>query len=406
MHRLGVTLSSIGLISVCACGGGEFSSQGAAGSAGAAPGGSGGSAGQLSGGAGGTAATGGSAGQTSGGAGGTAATGGAGGTAATGGTGGTAAAGGSAGQTSGGAGGTAATGGAGGSGGTGGAPCAGGCPPTTYCNQDTQRCSECSETGRFLFGAPVPISGAATSGDERFPRETDDGRQLVFKLNSNIVSLNAPFTGTPTQRWASASGPSPRAFNTTELHFTEAFDQGFAGGRRLVGVSGGTATPLPINQLSGGGSEPLDFSPTSSDDRVFFMSNRPVGADDKRPSLLFNHQPGITVTVDPTPLTLDNGCAPGGEDFAPWVTRDGKLLLFMSTATTSGTCTPSGTTRDLYWTQLSAGQQVGSATRIKVSSPATDDAEPSLSADLCALYFSRADPAEPTRHDIYRAPRR
>jgi len=118
-------------------------------------------------------------------------------------------------------------------------------------------------------------------------------------------------------------------------------------------------------------------------------------------------------TADEVALRVGNSdCTTRDQDLAPWVTPDGKALVFSHLRYDNGCRLVPAQKRDLYTTLLqpASGQPPVDATNAIV--PATplsdvnsadDDIEPSFSADLCDLYFASDRDGE---FAIYRAHRR
>jgi Tol biopolymer transport system component len=104
-------------------------------------------------------------------------------------------------------------------------------------------------------------------------------------------------------------------------------------------------------------------------------------------------------TKDCPPLAAD-------VDLAPWVTPDGKTLLFSHTRVDAN-CQAVNQGKDLYTTLLqpATGQPPAMTAALPMNdvNSAADDVQPSFSGDLCDLYFAsnREGPMA-----VYRAHRR
>ncbi len=109
--------------------------------------------------------------------------------------------------------------------------------------------------------------------------------------------------------------------------------------------------------------------------------------------------------VDPVPLTFATGCRrTDGDDATPFVTGDGRLLLFSGMAR-DGQCNVVGGKTLYVSTVSSASGQSAPATAIAdVDVLAADEVDPALSADGCRLYFSTNRDGE--RFRLYEARRR
>jgi len=120
----------------------------------------------------------------------------------------------------------------------------------------------------------------------------------------------------------------------------------------------------------------------------------------------------VSGSAAPQAVTLSllpnvNGCNRRGSDATPWVTPDGLLLLFRSIEIDAA-CATQVDSSDLWYARLDdQGQPLGPATAITdVNMAAWDDSDPTLSPDLCWLYYA-TDQGPPTfEYDVRRAPRR
>jgi hypothetical protein len=88
------------------------------------------------------------------------------------------------------------------------------------------------------------------------------------------------------------------------------------------------------------------------------------------------------------PLSLSDDCALAELDYGPWVTPDGKLL-FVHASERDAACAPlAGQPKDIFVFRLNeSGQPLGPAIPLFMNRPGLTELDPSLSPDLCTLYF-------------------
>jgi hypothetical protein len=164
------------------------------------------------------------------------------------------------------------------------------------------------------------------------------------------------------------------------------------------GVQGAAELSPPFNLGNGDYSMAVALHPgASTTPRAFWMSTRDSGTPQLYTAPL---QEGATAELVNLRLAKDtpgNPCVTSDADLAPWVTRDGKTLLFSHTRVDANCAVVTAQKRDLYTTLLqpTTGQPPSDAAAVIV--PATpindvnssaDDVEPSFSADMCDLYFA------------------
>jgi hypothetical protein len=96
------------------------------------------------------------------------------------------------------------------------------------------------------------------------------------------------------------------------------------------------------------------------------------------------------------PLRIGSGgCPTDHSDLTPWITEDGKTLLFSHTRV-DASCASTGQGKDIYTALMvpATGQVLPMGTEPTPSQPLADvnspqdDLDPSFSTDLCDLYFS------------------
>jgi len=105
-------------------------------------------------------------------------------------------------------------------------------------------------------------------------------------------------------------------------------------------------------------------------------------------------------------------CSRAGADATPWVTSDGRLLLFSAPPVDSACNSVDGDATDVFVAPLSATSGLPLATAVPIaginhSTDTSSESDASFTADLCALYFA-SDGGGAQGHDfrLYRAFRR
>jgi hypothetical protein len=331
----------------------------------------------------------------------------------------------------GGAGGAPDTGG-GGHGGTGGATPActpgdlGTCSAGSYCRADTVACEVCTSFTRFHFAAASqvalqpPISGTTVL----YPRLSPDAATLYFTYYDEQSAI-------PRRRIGSAPlDASKGSWGPWSLVKAPVDADGQNSGPLLLDT-GAALSALVDSKVDT--SKPVlvfDSSRTALNTEALLAANLdasdvgalalPKGKHDSDIAVAWQSTPPrfwwlsdatstvgqklVTATATdtlatPVPVTLDNGCVVEVVE-GPWVTGDGKRLLFGAAPpqpTDAGACLPAppGHAR-LYSARLDAqGQQI-SGTQAKPllsGALAAYETTPSLSPNLCTLYFSRFDAA-------------
>ena len=310
------------------------------------------------------------------------------------------------------------------SGGTGGAPeCApgsiGACGSGKYCSSETSTCEPCGELTRFRFGTPtlVPMSPSTAGTNALFPRVSPDDGALLFTYadksgpipRPRIVS--APFVPA-TQSWGAWS-LSPAPINSPEedsgaLYLNAGgmlkglvggkvdtakavvlFDssRAQAGTRALYVANPGAPEASPLALAGGKRDSEIAAAPDASPPRFYWMSG-----DSALTQRL------VTATGASTPasvkMVFENGCSSDVVQ-GPWISRDGKLLLFGAAPPSGATCTPSSVLKRLYVARMNdQGVQVATdaARPIFPDDGTSFDSTPSLSPDACFLLFARFTP--------------
>jgi len=334
--------------------------------------------------------------------------------------------------TTGGMGGTGGGGDMTGGGGTGGMkPCVPGdlstCGAGEYCRADNSQCESCSEIdARFVFGQPqsLEITLPASAKQAWFPRVGTDGNLYFSYLDpqnsdNEDIGVATPEPKNPL-KWNMAVPRKPPGAQPATRELAPLFLADTTGFEPLIkGTSIESSKPLlifdnqPLNQstppkvngadsiaqealkITGIGSAnayQAAFAPLASPPRIWFMTT----------ASLYTATPNEAMPND-TPVAMKlytnvgSGCQAKG-DLAPWVTQDGKFMLFQTVAL-DDVCTTTPTQHYLYYTPLeSDGQQKGwqappPMSRAKPLFPndTSNYQTPSLSPDLCVLYFTAED---------------
>ena len=300
------------------------------------------------------------------------------------------------------------------SGGSGGMPCT--CPPTRYCRNG--ECLACDELSLLDFGAPELLLDHP-SASIRFPRTGDTPDSLFFRAGDEGAG----------QLWYTANTREPGAFvgnaaanqqsgalyvGGLDSRFNLIFDETSNGARNVRGATwdGTSLTPTIALPSPLGGSNWEEYSPAAATGvtrRLYWMSTRdPPDIRIRTGELDSGDQ--IPVTID-IPKRLGSGTCPlVGSDATPWVTPDGRRM-FLRAYAFDDTCQPleAGAT-DLFVVPLepSTGMPSQPAAQLaSVSAVGSTETDPSLSPDLCTLYFaSDVGSAGSPDFKLFRAPRR
>ncbi len=328
---------------------------------------------------------------------------------------------------SGGSAGTAGTAGAAGSGAAdGGVPCSGdgSCGPGHYCGDD-KACHACTDTTRFHFGAAETldhINAAHPSDWLRYPRAIGD-HGLIYTVEgqtgwTRAIWVTQDFTTSAGQEGsASADGngaplvtapPATGALSSYNFYFDNAIPNTLR--RQVVGATidstgnMATATPLaaPINNSNSNSN--YSFALASGSGRAWWTSDR-SGAFQFQVFTADVLAGGSATAVQVSLTTAPSNCPLDVIDPSPWATPDGKLLLFDSSEHYTD-CTNKNAPLDMFYAFPDQNGKVSAqAQQINVDLQAVNDSQPSLSPDMCWLYFaSDRNGAKTTR--LYRAHRR
>lgn len=338
---------------------------------------------------------------------------------------------GSGGNPAGGSGGAGATDG-GGAGGAAGAPgtdaavaCTddSACGPGHYCGADAA-CHDCADTARFHFGAPEPLDHVNTAHPNdwlRYPRAVGD-QGLIYTVEGSFgltraiwvtddfatsegieATANTDGDGAPLIAAAPASG----ALSSYNFYFDHAIPNTL--NRQIVGASiddkgvttGFAPLPAPINDANSN----LSLALAADAGRAWWSSDRVTG--------IFKYQlftasvlaAGSTTATQVSLTTAPANCPLDVPDPSPWATPDGTLLLFNSSEHYTD-CNNTNAPLDMFVARPDKSGKVSQqADEIDVDLQNINDTQPSLSPDMCWLYFaSDRNGANSTR--LYRAHRR
>ncbi len=280
------------------------------------------------------------------------------------------------------------------------------CGTNTYCDSTKGVCVACTDFSRFHFAQPfaltVPLPG---SGTARFPRmsPTDGTMYLTYTEGGSTLLASAPYLAFP--KWSAAmllpSPPNPASTTGADylgplflpdgstihdldgsipsgavLLFDAPGSNAIAGVPRKVfaypASSGQAAVQLSLPGSTDTTSE-WRIAVATDANRLFWLSSNPQG--------LVTAKPGDSASVA-VPTALDDGSA--GVANQPWVTPDGKILLFATTYAKQ-------LITHVFWSELDAttGQAKGNATRIYPMDATDADGDPALASNACALLFTR-----------------
>ncbi len=351
----------------------------------------------------------------SGGSGGSGGTGGTGGAGNTGGTGGTMTGGGGTGGTGG-----AMTGG----GGTGGTPmpCTPGdlstCQAGEYCNSDSNTCVSCSDLSTFRVGTPKALNvQVPNDAPAWFPRVNKDGT-LYFSLRPgngmDNIAYAPPDMSDPHFTWGMVTAePMPINLTTSKDNAPFYLEDGQALLGNIVDATIDKTKPTvfltsdrlglfkvlaynegqvsyTVTKLPGTGNSlsQIAFATGVNPARLWYMSNE--GGTQG----LVTAESGTT-TASSVPLPAGNNCVftPSNLGFAPWVTPDGKWLVFHAIQPNMDCTTTFSNTLQLYALALQPdGTPVAGQDAKPIFPGETNNYQtPSLSPDMCVLYFTHVD---------------
>lgn len=306
--------------------------------------------------------------------------------------------------------------------------CPAACPTGEYCNSGSNRCVPCSDVSRFQFASPEPIAPSPTSV-RRFPRATDVEGALFFRQGEELTVQNIFFTpsfadgGAPELFDAdvnvadrAASGPLlvvPNDASLPNFYFdrTSAAPgtprQLYQGTRLARGaVENVKLMPVPFNRPPAETGEDHSIAVASAAGRAWWMSR-----SERHGNALLTAPLGASTVEEANEVALSLGqgtCQRQGLDSAPWASTDGAFLLFASLELSSSCIPLAGARRDLYIGVMQQDGQPAAFARLldDVSLPGRDETDPSMSRDLCSLYFAASESTSPGAFRLYAARRR
>jgi hypothetical protein len=299
----------------------------------------------------------------------------------------------------------------------------GSCGEGKYCAASTGSCEACADLARLHFGTPSPIAMTpATAGTTAYyPRVSGDDETLYFvyideggplprsrvarasfqpdKGASGAWSFMAPPIASPTEE--SAPIPlhdgsvlhglvDPTSVDTARPVLLFDSTRNGATTRKVLAANlDGTAASI-VSLPSGKRDFDIAVASHASPPRFYWMSDGLTGME---PRL-------VTATADdaqmiPVKITMSTGCVVDAVE-GPWVSPDGRLLLFGLNAPLAGTCAPAvpGNKRLFAARMTEEGKQADGdqAKPLFPDDTLSFDTTPSLSGDACFMLFSRFDP--------------
>ena len=310
----------------------------------------------------------------------------------------------------------------GGSGGSGGVVSSGcDCPAGDYCRDGSSDCFDCAELNRLRFTPPERLTTLSDNGQgSQFPRIGKTTTDLVYVFSGTGVRYTTdsstsagssvkgtmPLDSGPLLLSQNVIGMGPQGatdFNFVYDRVVESMRRALYGGAWNNGLQTSGQLPAPYNSGTSDYSMAVALHPSANGaPRAYWMTLRVPGKATLVTALLEPNDMGAPVALAVGAPT----CPSQDPDLAPWVTPDGKTLLFDHTRV-DATCQATGQGKDLYTTLLqpATGQPPAGTAALPMNdvNSASDDVQPSFSADLCDLYFAsnRDGP-----YAVYRAHRR
>jgi hypothetical protein len=344
-----------------------------------------------------------------------------GGTAGSGGDGGSQTDGGGSGGTTGGNGGVSGSGATGGvTGGSGGVSGGGtgGAPPCTddscgsdeYCHDGSGECRKCFDIDEFQFHAPeqfAAINSFHANSDLRTPRVVDDtSKALIYSVGATVydralwitmdfsqnagaafpppVEMAAGGEATAVLVQAPTAGPltgfSLLFDHTTNLDidvYAAEFDS------NLQEFKAPVLLPAPFNAQYSDWA--MAYSPTV--ERAWWVSNR----DNFFVPKLYTMSTATGAAQVPVVVPLTTfapSCPVTDGDLGPWVNYAGTFILFHGAEKFASCDSGPNPKTDLYISALFSNGTASPAYPLSVNLQNTEDAWPSMSYDMCTLYFS------------------
>lgn len=161
--------------------------------------------------------------------------------------------------------------------------------------------------------------------------------------------------------------------------------------RKLFAANALVATERQMIEGLNEGSESysLAVAYTAQPYRYWFMNKR-VRAGGS-PSISLVTKRAADIAAEPLRINLPGGCLAKGEDLAPWVTSNGAYLFFQSLYSARGKCDEATVLRSFFIkldpSGLPADGDVATLL-LPTTAPNFTVMTPSLSADMCTLFFA------------------
>jgi hypothetical protein len=303
------------------------------------------------------------------------------------------------------------------------------CGAGRYCHDDG-RCRACTDLttladfGQLKFASPEPLStinGNAGIESLRMPRILADGVALLYQrdfFGGQIwlathpdANAGSPLTGPLDAADLRESGALVLDSPSGQLALRNiVFDRTVAKDSTQRELYGATIDnegltkdvvrlPVPFNPVST--TKESNYSLAVSRDRAWWTVNR-----DSMLDIWFMTAPLATgATAKVVSVNLPSGCAFHELDGAPWVTPDGKVLL-VTAYQRNAKCEAPDHRNDLFVVALdAAGQPRGTAFGLPdIDAPESSEFDPSLSPDMCWLYFA-SDRIDQAHLRLFRARR-
>jgi hypothetical protein len=318
--------------------------------------------------------------------------------------------------------GSASLGGNAGAGGT--TPVGCNCAAGKYCRDGSTDCFDCTELSRLRFRSPERLATLSDGTGSRFPRVGGTGTDLLYQFDSvglryttdsstsagSSVALTTPQDSAPLLLSADVTtlpGTMLDGFNFVFDRVVEGDSRALYFGQWDDGLQKAEPMPAPYNAEGTSNFGLAIALQGAAAPRGYWMTNRVQGMPLALVSALFTaNAPGDIVQLN----IGSAGCLPDQSDLTPWITPDGKTLLFSHTRV-DGSCASTGQGKDIYTALMvpATGQVLPTGMGPTPSQPladvnsSQDDVDPSFSADFCDLYFSSNRDGD---FALYRAHRR
>jgi hypothetical protein len=319
-----------------------------------------------------------------------------------------------------------ATGGTAGNGGAGPAVC--NCPVGKYCRDGSTDCFDCAKLSLLRFRPPEKLVTLSDGMGARFPRIGATGTDLIYQSSGEglryttdsstsageSVARTLPDDRAPlllSANVASLPSQTVKPFNFVFDRLVEEPRRALYFGQWNNGLTSAELAPSPYNTdgtSNFGLAIALDAVPGGAA-RAYWMSDR-LQQEQQLPLALMTALLNLGTPEERVTLNIGAPACPAlPEDLTPWITPDGATLFFSHTRLDAACAPQADAQKDLYAALMSAatGQPVNAASAAAiplsdVNSPA-NEVDPSFSADFCDLYFASDRDGE---NALYRAHRR